>query len=229
MGSSPSGTKRDADANGEQKGLRGRQSEQQRGATQHAAGDSRDDRDDPHDPIELNGEWAERSVRLPGQRGDTRDGRLAAGRLDHGLALALHDEGAGHHRLALRTPYRGALAGDHRLVDCERVRDGQLQVGTDAVAGTEDDQVAAHEFAGVDDPQLAVATDPGGQRQHRPQAFSRPVRPVLLREREEGIEKDDHHDGGGQRRLAGQQRQAAGHPEQHGQQMGELMAQLAKR
>jgi hypothetical protein len=49
-------------------------------------------------------------------------------------------------------PDRSASAGDHRLVDRERVRDGQGQVGTDPVAGTENDQVAAYELTGVVDP-----------------------------------------------------------------------------
>jgi hypothetical protein len=56
----------------------------------------------------------------------------------------------------------------------------------------------------------------------------RPVGAVLLPEGERRVEHDDHGDRGRQRRHARQQREHHGHPQQQGEQVGQLAHELAQ-
>jgi hypothetical protein len=45
------------------------------------------------------------------------------------------------------------------------MRDGEREISADPVSWSKDDEVATHQLACVDDPQLAVAAYPGAHRQ----------------------------------------------------------------
>jgi hypothetical protein len=145
------------------------------------------------------------------------------------LALALYDEGAGNHGVSGRVLNRDAFAADHRLIHREGMRDGKPEVSADPISGSKDDQVATHQLACVDDPQLAVPAYSGAHREQRAQSLSGTISAIFLSESKDGIEDDHHNNRRRQRGLAGEECQTTRHPQQDCQQVGELLAEVPQR
>ena len=112
------------------------------------------------------------SASLPGQRGNAGDGRVGANRFDDTLSLSLYDECAGDHRVSSRVLNRHTLAADHRLIHREGMRNPYNEVSTDAIPGSQDNEVATHQLTCVDDSQLAVPAYPGAHRKQRAEPLS---------------------------------------------------------
>jgi hypothetical protein len=113
----------------------------------------------------LHSQGTRRAAGLASQGGNAGDGRIGASRVDDTLSLPLDDEGARHHGISSRVLNRHAFAADHGLVHREGMRDGEREISADPVSWSKDDEVATHQLACVDDPQLAVAAYPGAHRQ----------------------------------------------------------------
>ena len=146
---------------------------------------------------------AGRSHGRRGQPGDLRQPGRSAGRRGHRVGLALDHERAGVHHVADTDREGLALAGEQRGVDAAGIRRSDGGIGRDAVAGLEHEHVVDDDLGGVDLDPPAAPPDGDAPRQQGPQPLGGAVGPVLLHEREHGVEHDDREDGDRQLGQAG--------------------------
>ncbi len=117
-----------------------------------------------------------------------------------GLAVHDHRAGIGHARAIAQRRIgldrcesflrRQRLAGERGLFDAQVLHREQPQVGRHAVAGGEHDDIARHQFGGVDLAPAAIADHVGMRRQHGANRVQRRFRPAFLDEADDRI--DDH-------------------------------------
>ncbi len=125
-----------------------------------------------------------------------------------------------------RAQDRLRLAGERGHVDVERPFE-QTRVGRDAIALADEQDVAGHELAGVDDGAVPVAPHHSLLGQVPAEGLDRPFGLPLLGEREDGVEHDHRDDRDAEHRRASGEGERRGEPEKERERMDELLRELA--
>ena len=182
-------------------------------------------RDGPHDAVELDRQGAGGAAPGLGEAGDARQTGGRADRRDAAEALALDHERAREDGRTRLHHLRHALPRHRGGVDPEPVGLQHLEVGRDAVARAEDDDITHDQLFGIDHRGKAVTANGGPPGQQPSQLLGCPVGLVLLREREDAVDDDDDDDGDRQLGQPGQPGQSGRHPQHDGEEVDELGAE----
>ena len=181
------------------------------------------------------------SATLLEELGDAADGRAHAGRHDdaagapggHGRAAEGHVEHVAR-RGGLHVRQGGGDLGDGlrftgqgRLVDAQRGRLHETQVGGDDVALLEEEDVARHDIPGGHELRLVVPDDARLRAGHALERIHGLLGPVLLDEADDAVEDDDGQDDGRVLGVADERGDHRCHQEHHDHGARELVQQQA--
>ena len=125
---------------------------------------------------------------------DAGQASIAADRRDDCPGFAFDDERSGQELLADVQDYRDTLASQRRGVDGERVHLDRVHIGRDTVTCFQQHQVVDDQLPRVYWNRAAVTNDRRRARQEVTQVLGGPLSAMLLRERKEAVDNDDHYD-----------------------------------
>jgi hypothetical protein len=160
-----------------------------------------------------------------GERRDLGQPGVRPGGLHLGVGRSLEHERAGPHPTTLLDRLGSALTGECRVVDEEAVGGEHDGVGGDPVTGLEDHEVPDDHLGGIDHRGGTPPTNGDTLGQERDEALCRTLRPFLLHEGEDAVERDHGDDGDGDLRQSGDHRQHRGEPQHEGEEVHELCAE----